>query len=162
VVRTPDEKARQQQRQDEIRELAELMREYDLTELTIEEGKELRKIHLQRGGPVGQVAVSTTPLHLPPAEETMRLVAGVSNADAALEEIAAPMPGTFYASPRPGEPSFVAVGDRVEKGQILCIIEAMKLMNQIEAEFVAEIVEVIVDNGAPVGFGQPLFRVRRL
>ena len=74
-------------------------------------------------------------------------------------EVTSPMVGTFYRSPAPGEPSFVEVGDRISRGQTVCIIEAMKLMNEIEAEVSGLVVEILVQNGEPVEFGQPLLRV---
>ena len=76
-----------------------------------------------------------------------------------LIEVAAPMVGTFYRSPAPDSPSFVEVGSRVKEGQTLCIIEAMKLMNEIEAECPGEVVEILVENGQPVEYGQVLFLI---
>jgi acetyl-CoA carboxylase biotin carboxyl carrier protein len=77
-----------------------------------------------------------------------------------LVAITAPMVATFYRSPAPGEPPFVSVGDRVSSGQPVCILEAMKLMNELETETGGEVVEILVDNGAPVEFGQVLMRIR--
>jgi acetyl-CoA carboxylase biotin carboxyl carrier protein len=74
-------------------------------------------------------------------------------------EISSPMVGTFYRSPAPGEPAFVEVGDRTRIGQTVCIIEAMKLMNEIEAEVSGQIVEILVQNGEPIEYGQPLMRI---
>lgn len=76
-----------------------------------------------------------------------------------LVEVTSPMVGTFYRSPAPGEPSFVEVGERIRKGQPVCIIEAMKLMNEIDAEVSGQVMEILVQNGEPVEFGQPLMRV---
>ncbi len=76
-----------------------------------------------------------------------------------LLEITSPMVGTFYRSPAPDEPPFVDVGDRVRQGQTVCIIEAMKLMNELESEVTGEVVEVLVQDGEPVEYGQPLMRV---
>ncbi len=76
-----------------------------------------------------------------------------------LENILSPMPGTFYSSPTPDEPPFISVGDTVKKGQILCIIEAMKIMNQIESDFDGEITDIKVDNGKPVEYNQVLFKI---
>jgi acetyl-CoA carboxylase biotin carboxyl carrier protein len=73
--------------------------------------------------------------------------------------ISSPMVGTFYRSPAPGEPPFVEVGDRVRVGQTVCIIEAMKLMNEIEAEVSGQILEILVQNGEPIEYGQPLMRI---
>jgi acetyl-CoA carboxylase biotin carboxyl carrier protein len=89
--------------------------------------------------------------------------AAVSMAGAPLEqkfvEIPSPMVGTFYRSPAPGEPAFVEVGDRIRSGQTVCIIEAMKLMNEIEAEVSGQVMEILVQNGEPVEYGQPLMRI---
>ena len=78
-----------------------------------------------------------------------------------LIEITSPMVGTFYRAAAPGEEPFVEVGNNVKVGQTICILEAMKLMNEIESEFNAEIVEILVDNGTPVEFGQVLMRVKQ-
>jgi acetyl-CoA carboxylase biotin carboxyl carrier protein len=78
------------------------------------------------------------------------------------ELITSPMVGTFYQAPSPDSPPYVKVGDKVKKGQTLCIIEAMKIMNELEAEFDCEILEVLVEDGQPVEFDTPLFRVKRL
>ena len=80
--------------------------------------------------------------------------------DQKLVEVVSPMVGTFYRSPAPGEASFVEVGDRIRFGQIVCIIEAMKLMNEIESEVSGQVVEILVQNGEPIEFGQPLLRVK--
>lgn len=76
-----------------------------------------------------------------------------------LAEVTSPMVGTFYRSPGPDEPPFVQVGDRIRLGQTVCIVEAMKLMNELESEVSGEVVEILVQNGDPVEFGQPLMRV---
>ena len=81
-------------------------------------------------------------------------------ADAKLKEILSPMVGTFYRAPAPGEDPFTSVGDRIKSGQTVCIIEAMKLMNELEAELTGEVVEFLVEDGQPVEFDQPLIRVR--
>ena len=78
------------------------------------------------------------------------------------ELITSPMVGTFYQAPSPDSPPYVKVGDKVKKGQTLCIIEAMKIMNELEAEFDCEILEVLVEDGQPVEFDTPLFRVKKL
>jgi acetyl-CoA carboxylase biotin carboxyl carrier protein len=82
-----------------------------------------------------------------------------AEADSGLAEITSPMVGTFYRSPAPDAPAYVETGDRVEKGQTLCILEAMKLMNELEAEVSGTIREICVDNAEPVEFGQVLFRI---
>ncbi len=77
-----------------------------------------------------------------------------------LHEVKSPIVGTFYESPSPGAPPFVKVGDRVEVGQVLCIVEAMKLMNEIESDVAGEVVKRIASSGQPVEYGQPLFAIR--
>jgi acetyl-CoA carboxylase biotin carboxyl carrier protein len=88
--------------------------------------------------------------------------ADVQDADpnAGLHLVKSPIVGTFYGSPSPGASSFVAPGDRVDKGQVICIVEAMKLMNEIESDVAGEIVKCLVSNGQPIEFGQPLFSIR--
>jgi acetyl-CoA carboxylase biotin carboxyl carrier protein len=81
-------------------------------------------------------------------------------AEEALHEVKSPIVGTFYESPSPGAPAFVKIGDHVEVGQVLCIIEAMKLMNEIEADVAGEVVKRIAASGQPVEYGQPLFAIR--
>ena len=92
-------------------------------------------------------AAVAPPVQLPPTEE-------------ALHTVKSPIVGTFYESPSPGSPAFVKVGDQVEAGQPLCIVEAMKLMNEIESDVTGEIVRQLIANGQPVEYGQPLFAVR--
>jgi acetyl-CoA carboxylase biotin carboxyl carrier protein len=89
----------------------------------------------------------TAPAAATPAEEQLHIVKS-------------PIVGTFYASPAPGSPAFVAIGDRVAHSQIICIVEAMKLMNEIESDAAGEIVKCLVTNGQPVEYGQPLFAIR--
>jgi acetyl-CoA carboxylase biotin carboxyl carrier protein len=98
-------------------------------------------------------ALAEVPSALPPA-------AAASRGD--LVEITAPMVATFYRSPAPGEPTFVEPGSRISVGQTVCILEAMKLMNELETEVSGEVVEILVENGTPVEFGQVLMRVRPL
>lgn len=101
--------------------------------------------------------VPSAPPAVPPAEPATAPAAVASD----LYEITSPMVGTFYRSPAPDEPPFVDAGDRIKPGQTVCIIEAMKLMNELEAEVSGEIVEVLVQNAEPVEFGQPLMRVKQ-
>jgi acetyl-CoA carboxylase biotin carboxyl carrier protein len=86
--------------------------------------------------------------------------AASADAEAGLHEVKSPIVGTFYGSPSPGAPAFVSPGDRVEKGQAICIVEAMKLMNEIEADASGEVVKCLVANGQPIEYGQPLFSIR--
>ena len=124
---------------EELRKLCQLMREEGLSELTLEE--EGRRITLRR--PLGR-APSSSP---EPAREEEELVRS-------------PVVGTFWRRPAPGEAPFVEVGDRVEPGQVLCIVEAMKVMNEVQADRAGVIQEVLVEEGQPVEYGQPLFRLR--
>jgi acetyl-CoA carboxylase biotin carboxyl carrier protein len=80
--------------------------------------------------------------------------------DPGVHDITSPFVGTFYSQPAPGKPAYVKVGDKVSKGQTLCILEAMKIMNEIEADISGEVVELCVDNENLVEFGQPLFKIR--
>jgi acetyl-CoA carboxylase biotin carboxyl carrier protein len=82
------------------------------------------------------------------------------DSDAGLHLVKSPIVGTFYGSPSPGASSFVSVGDHVDKGQVICIVEAMKLMNEIESDASGEIVKCLVSNGQPIEYGQPLFSIR--
>ena len=102
--------------------------------------------------------------HAVPAASTAAPVAIAAAAAAEPEEllhiIKSPIVGTFYESPSPGSSAFVTSGDRIEKGQVVCIVEAMKLMNEIESDAAGEIVKRLVNNGQPVEYGQPLFAIR--
>ena len=102
------------------------------------------------------VAAAVAPAAAEPASPPPAATATRSD----LLEITAPMVGTFYRAPAPGEAPFIEVGNRIEVGQTVCILEAMKLMNELEAEVSGEVVEILVDNGTPVEFGQVLMRVR--
>ncbi|MCD7463458.1 hypothetical protein HAX54_050619 [Datura stramonium] len=96
----------------------------------------------------------------PPSQTRAPSPAAVKSADSSLPLLKSPMAGTFYRSPAPGEPPFVKVGDKVQKGQVLCIIEAMKLMNEIEADRSGTIVEVVAEDGKPVSVDTPLFVIK--
>ena len=137
---------------DEVRELAAIMAESGLTalEITQEEGT----IKLERAG------TSTAAPSVPAVAVQTEVQVAHPTAEAAGKEISSPMVGVFYAAAAPGETPFVQVGDRVQKGDVLCIIEAMKLMNEISAEEDGVITEICVNNGDVVEFGQPLFRIR--
>ena len=146
----------------------------DSIEISSEKGMKLRisKSPQQRGA-VQVAAPVAMPAMLPPVAPAARAtppegVAAVGEgaaesratpAKSALLEIKSPMVGTFYSAPEPAAPPFAAVGQRVTKGQVVCIIEAMKIMNEIESEFDGVVREVLVDNSHPVEYGQVLFRV---
>ncbi len=162
--------------QKEIKELIELLVEKDITEFEIERGDV--KLHIKRGGevPAPQVVqmaapapVAAAPVTVAPpvsvATEAAKQAEAAASAEAAdeanLHIVKSPIVGTFYESASPGSPPFVAVGDKVKEGQVLCIIEAMKLMNEIEADSSGEIVKRFVNNGSPVEYGMPLFGIRK-
>ncbi|MEB3237137.1 MAG: acetyl-CoA carboxylase biotin carboxyl carrier protein [Candidatus Sericytochromatia bacterium] len=143
----------------EIRELVRILQDGGLSELAVEAGSV--KVHLKRGGvalPVAPVesVVSASPA-LPAAAPAPAPVAVASDN----QVVRSPMVGTFYRSPSPEAPPFVEEGAVVTPGQCLCIIEAMKLMNEIEAEQGGRVVKVLVANGALVEYGQPLFELAR-
>jgi acetyl-CoA carboxylase biotin carboxyl carrier protein len=96
----------------------------------------------------------------PGAAATPVPAAPAADADEQLHIVKSPIVGTYYGSPSPGAPPFVAPGDHVDKGQVICIVEAMKLMNEIESDAAGEIVKCFVSNGQPIEFGQPLFSIR--
>lgn len=95
-----------------------------------------------------------------PAAAPVAAPAAKTASDAGLHVIKSPFVGTFYAAPSPGKPAYVKVGDRVKHGQSLCVLEAMKIMNEIESDISGEIVEICVDNESLVEFGQPLFKIK--
>ncbi|MFW5995880.1 MAG: acetyl-CoA carboxylase biotin carboxyl carrier protein [Halanaerobiaceae bacterium] len=151
---------------EEIKSLIDILEGTDVTELAIEEDEAKIKI---KKGPEKVKTVQTMPAQPAPAAGPAR---GQEQAEDGDEEgsgdvakdgnvITAPMVGTFYRAPAPDADPFVEVGDVIETGATLCIIEAMKLMNEIEAETEGRIVEIMVDDGEPVEYGQPLFRVEK-
>jgi acetyl-CoA carboxylase biotin carboxyl carrier protein len=147
----------------EIKELIALMRKNDLSEFKLEQ--ENFKITLRRGaeGPV-YAQIAPQPPALPFASAASG-GAAPALADAApprekLREILSPMVGTFYGSPSPESGPYVTAGREVSEDSVVCIIEAMKVMNEIKAEMTGTIVEVVAENGKPVQYGQVLFRVR--
>ncbi|MDW7675579.1 MAG: acetyl-CoA carboxylase biotin carboxyl carrier protein [Bacillota bacterium] len=155
----------------EIKELIKMLDETDISELNLE--SDGVKINIRKGGaqaPVAAPAEYVAPKALQAKAETVaaNVASAVANeAPKAAEKgmeglvpVVAPMVGTFYQSPAPDAPPFVKVGDQVKEGESVCIIEAMKLMNEIEAEVSGEIVEILVENGEPVEYGQTLFLIK--
>jgi oxaloacetate decarboxylase alpha subunit len=147
----------------ELKELIEMLKDTDISEVEIERSGV--KVRLRKGGDVTYHPAMPR-MEYPPAA----IVApGVPEAASATAEklaepvkssqikVTSPIVGTFYRSSSPDKASYVEVGDSVKKGQVLCIIEAMKLMNEIESETAGKIVQVLVENGKPVEYGQPLF-----
>jgi acetyl-CoA carboxylase biotin carboxyl carrier protein len=143
--------------------LLKVLEERDISEFEFEDEK--ARVHVRRGQPVVAVA---HPAHGPHAAESPsipRATNSVTDAANALKEgtfVTSPFVGTFYRSPSPEAPPFVEVGSSIKPGQALCIVEAMKLMNEIEADFAAVVLECLVETGSPVEFGQKLFRVKKV
>jgi acetyl-CoA carboxylase biotin carboxyl carrier protein len=153
-----------------IKELVELMQDFDLIEIEIKEGD--REIKLRKDGANSQVPIApiapmgASPVVVP-APQAPAQAGGEAASDAPpardpnLTEFKSPMVGTFYRAPSPESPPYVTEGDRITNDTILCIVEAMKVMNEIKAEMQGEVAEILVENGEAVEFGQPLFLVRR-
>lgn len=144
----------------ELKELLELIAERNITEFELEE--EGVKLRIKKGGVAASMVESPNPVAAAPNAESS-VTAAISANAAELDGLAivtAPMVGTFYRQPEPGAEPFASKGQRVEKGQILCIIEAMKLMNEIESEFSGELVDVFVEDGQSVQYGDRLFAIR--
>jgi len=146
-----------------IKKLIELLEESGLAELEISEGEEsVRIARFTQGTPVmTQGASMPMPAAAPASVPAPASAPAAVPASGARDEnlVTAPMVGTFYASPAPGAKAFVELGEEVRVGQVLCIIEAMKMMNQIESERAGKVVAVLAKNGEPVEFGQPLFAI---
>ena len=149
----------------EIKELIELFDKSELSSLNIKD-KDFR-IELQKGGVV-EMPVATT-INTPstqqvsvPVVENREIEVKEDKVEADVEYIKSPMVGTFYEAPSPDSLPYVRVGDKVRAGQVVCIVEAMKIMNEIQAEFDCEILEVLVENGQAVEFDTPLFKVKRV
>ena len=142
----------------EIKEVIQLMNENQLSEFEIE--KDGLKVRLKKnvGGGIEQVVYETRPASSNrPASGEVKEAVKAAVPLSAKTTIKSPMVGTFYASPAPEAPAFLQVGSEIQVGQVICIVEAMKLMNEIKAEVKGKIVEILVHNGDPVEFGQALF-----
>jgi acetyl-CoA carboxylase biotin carboxyl carrier protein len=162
--------------QKELKELIEFLIEKDIAEFELERGDV--KVKIKRAGehmvvhPHAEPRFYAVPAAPPPAAEIGAVpVAGTTTpaAPAAppapapeenLQAVKSPIVGTFYEAPSPGAPPFVKVGDQVEVGQVLCIVEAMKLLNEIESDVAGEIVKKLATNGQPIEYGQELFAIR--
>jgi acetyl-CoA carboxylase biotin carboxyl carrier protein len=148
----------------QVRELVELMIEKDVAELEIEQhGVRLRLRRPEQvvaaAAPATMAAAPAPAASIPPPTSAAS-TAPVEVTHAGAHVISSPMVGTFYSAPDPDSEPFVQVGDRVEEGQTLCIIEAMKLMNEITADVAGEVVAVLQENAQPVEYGQELFAIR--
>ena len=150
-----------------IKKLVSLVETSDISSLSVEEDN--LKVEIKREGPTqiiqssvpAQPIQSAVPAPQVAATDAPQPASQESNDTAGLIEIKSPMVGTFYASPNPESPAFVEVGKTIKKGDVVCIIEAMKLFNEIEAEIEGTIEKVCLENSAPVEFGQTLFLVRK-
>jgi acetyl-CoA carboxylase biotin carboxyl carrier protein len=146
-----------------LKKLIDLVQESGIGELEITEGEE--KVRISRAGTAPPMVMANQPMPMTPAGVATGPAAGTASADSAPaapaepagHTLKSPMVGTFYRSPSPGAPSFVEVGQSVAKGQTLCIIEAMKLLNEIECDKAGVVKAILVENGQPVEYGQPLF-----
>jgi len=152
--------------QKELKELIEFLIEKDIAEFELERGDV--KMRLRRGEPVEAryyappvaAPVGGVPAPVPPVAPPAAAAPKEPAPEVGLHAVKSPIVGTFYESPSPGAPPFVKLGDTVEVGQVLCIVEAMKLLNEIEVDVAGEIVKKLVANGQPIEYGQELFMVR--
>jgi acetyl-CoA carboxylase biotin carboxyl carrier protein len=157
---------------EDIERILELVRQHDLAEFELErEGLKLRvrkagaayHVFPVQGAPPQPVAAAPLPAASPvpaPSAAAAPAAPPVEDVEVELAVVKSPIVGTFYRSAEPGAPSFVEIGQRVKKDQVLCIIEAMKLMNEITSEYDGEIVSIYVENGKPVQYGERLFAIR--
>ena len=153
----------------DLKQLIEFLKEYQVAEFDLDRGdlKIRLKFNQAEASPAGladlaRLLGSAPPLRrrLRQASRPLRRAPAAADPDAGLHMVKSPIVGTFYGSPSPGAAPFVAPGDRVTKGQVIGVVEAMKLMNEIESDAAGEIVKCLVANGQPVEFGQPLFAIR--
>jgi acetyl-CoA carboxylase biotin carboxyl carrier protein len=150
-----------------VKKLVKLLSESNVDEIEIEEdGKKVRLV--KRGGAVQALPAPGVPhtsqevvVPPPPAPQPLHIVAPASPPSAPYYEIKSPIVGTFYRAPAPDAAPFVQVGAMVEPGSVLCIVEAMKLMNEIESDVAGKIVKIMVENGQPVEYDQTLFLVEK-
>jgi acetyl-CoA carboxylase biotin carboxyl carrier protein len=165
----------------DLQQLIEFLKEYQVGEFELERGD--LKIRLKFGGvlpappadlpDLARIAASVIPGAAVPAASPQTFSAmpaaappqppaatAAPEAGAELHIVKSPIVGTYYGSPSPGAPAFVSVGDHVDKGQVICIVEAMKLMNEIESDAAGEVAKCFVTNGQAIEFGQPLFAIR--
>ena len=152
---------------EDIERILELVRQHDLAEFEVESGG--MKLRIRKASaafpmpPAMAPAAAPIPAAPPPTPANPASTPAEAASDEDTVELAvvkSPIVGTFYRSPEPGAPSFVEIGERVKKDQVLCIIEAMKLMNEIDSEYEGEVVNVYVENGQPVQYGERLFAIR--
>ncbi|NLX95716.1 MAG: acetyl-CoA carboxylase biotin carboxyl carrier protein [Rhodopirellula sp.] len=140
-----------------IRRLVALMQEHDLSEIDLRQGD--TRVVLRRGGDAAPARPAPAPVSLVPAEPVTVPAAAAPVQEEHIAVIRSPMVGTYYSAPDPDSAAFVKVGDSIGPDTTVCIVEAMKVFNQIPAEVAGKIVAVLVENGESVEFGQPLFKV---
>jgi len=144
-----------------VKKLIELLEESGISEIEISEGEESVRIsRYPKPGTVTTTVAAPAPVAAAPAAAAPATAAAPAEPAAPQirgQQVTAPMVGTFYSGPAPGSKPFVDIGQDVKPGDTLCVIEAMKMMNQIESEFAGRVVSILVENGSPVEFGQPLF-----
>jgi acetyl-CoA carboxylase biotin carboxyl carrier protein len=153
----------------DLRELIEFLKQYQVAEFDLDRGDmKIRLKFAQAAAPASGIA-DLARLAVAPAAAAIPATARAADPpaatpaadpDAGLHIVKSPIVGTYYGSPSPGAAPFVSPGERVEKGQVICIVEAMKLMNEIESDASGEIVKCFISNGQPIEFGQPLFSIR--
>jgi acetyl-CoA carboxylase biotin carboxyl carrier protein len=141
----------------ELRELIAAIANTDVVELNLKNAD--FELAVKKNPGVVTTVVSTTPTQQLVTTTAIEPLAAPPQIDKKWVEVKSPMVGTFYRAPAPDEPSFATVGDRITVGQTVCIIEAMKLMNELEAETSGQVMEILVENGQPVEFGQVLMYV---
>jgi acetyl-CoA carboxylase biotin carboxyl carrier protein len=145
-----------------VKKLIELLEESGISEIEISEGEESVRIsRYPQPGAYGYAAPAPMPLPELRPQQTVDVGAAAKTEPPPPRghEVTSPMVGTYYSSPTPGAKPFVEIGSEVKVGDTLCIIEAMKMMNQVESEVAGRVVSILVENGSPVEFGQPLFIV---
>ena len=160
----------------DLKQLVEFLKEQDVAEFDLDRGDLKIRLKFSQpaavAAPIAQIvpgvpgvtaipmmaAAAAVPAAVPQA--VAAAAAAAADPDAGLHIIKSPIVGTYYGSPSPGAPAFVSPGDHVTKGQVICIVEAMKLMNEIESDAAGEIVKCLVTNGQAIEYGQPLFSVR--
>ncbi|HEY1647619.1 MAG TPA: acetyl-CoA carboxylase biotin carboxyl carrier protein [Terracidiphilus sp.] len=155
----------------DLKQLIEFLKQYQVAEFDLDRGdlKIRLKFHQQEGSSAGigdlarllqSAPAAAAHAPAPAAAGSAAAAPAAQDPDAGLHIVKSPIVGTFYSSPSPGAAAFVSPGDHVDKGQVICIVEAMKLMNEIESDAAGELVRCFVTNGQAIEFGQPLFAVR--
>ena len=156
----------------DLKQLIEFLKEHGVGEFDLDRGDLKIRLKFNAAAPAGlgdlarllaaapQATVPAAALAATSAATAPAATAPAADPDAGLHVVKSPIVGTYYGSPSPGAAAFVSPGDHVDKGQVICIVEAMKLMNEIESDAAGEIVKCFVTNGQTIEFGQPLFTIR--